>query len=94
MSENPDLKLSQHASLVAFPVIEGDRIRRRAALAHHGLERPIAWLGGVPLGPALSAINPGRPAASILAEWSQFATPAQARAVMDWMIEHEILVSA
>jgi flavin-dependent dehydrogenase len=94
MSENPDLKLSQHASLVAFPVIEGDRIRRRTALAHPGLERPIAWLGGVPLGPALSAINPGRPAASILAEWSQFATPAQARAVLDWMIDHEILVSA
>jgi hypothetical protein len=94
MSDNPDLRLSRHASLVALPVIEGDRIRRRAALAHPELERPIAWLGGIPLGPALSAINPGRPAASILAEWSQFATPAQARALLDWMIEHEILVNA
>jgi hypothetical protein len=86
--------LSQHASLIALPVIEDDRIRRRDALKHPGLERPIAWLGGVPLGPVLSAINPRQPAASIIAEWSRFATPEKARALLDWMIEHEILVRA
>jgi flavin-dependent dehydrogenase len=94
ISGNPDLRLSQHASLVALPVMEGDGIRRRAALVHPGLERPIAWLGGVPLGPVLSVISPRQSAASILAEWSQYATPAQARALLDWMIEHEILVNA
>jgi flavin-dependent dehydrogenase len=94
LSDNPELRLSQHASLIALPVIEDDRIRRRDALKHPGLERPIAWLGGVPLGPVLSAINPRQPAASIIAEWSRFATPEKARALLDWMIEHEILVRA
>jgi 2-polyprenyl-6-methoxyphenol hydroxylase-like FAD-dependent oxidoreductase len=91
ISDNPDLMLSQNARLVALPVIEDDEIRRRTALMHPGLERPVAWLGGVPLGPVLSAIGSKRPAASILAEWSGHATPAQAHALMDWMIEREIL---
>jgi flavin-dependent dehydrogenase len=94
ISDNPDLMLSQNARLVALPVIEGDEIRRRTALMHPGLERPVAWLGGVPLGAVLPAIGSKRPAASILAEWSGYATPAQARALLDWMIEREILVNA
>jgi hypothetical protein len=94
IADNPDLRLSQLASLVALPVIEGDGIRRRAALMHPGLERPIAWLGGVPLAPILSAIHSQQPAAAILTDWSEFATPAQAHAMLDWMIAHEILVSA
>jgi hypothetical protein len=94
ISDNPDLMLSQNARLVAMPVIEGDAIRRRTALMHPGLERPVAWLSGVPLGPFLSTIGTGRPAASILAEWSGYATPARAHALLNWMIEREILVNA
>jgi flavin-dependent dehydrogenase len=94
ISDNPELMLSQNARLVALPVIEGDEIRRRTALMHPGLERPVAWLGGVPLGTVLSAIGSKRPAASILAEWSGHATPAQAHALLDWMIAREILVNA
>jgi flavin-dependent dehydrogenase len=94
ISDNPDLMLSQNVRLVPLPVIEGDEIRRRTALMHPRLERPVAWLGGLPLGPVLSAIGSKRPAASILAEWSGYATPAQAHALLDWMIEREILVNA
>lgn len=94
ISDNPELMLSQNARLVALPVIEGDEIRRRTALTHPGLERPVAWLGGVPLGTMLSAIGSKQPAASILAEWSAYTTPAQAHALLDWMIAREILVNA
>ncbi len=94
ISDNPELMLSQSARLVALPVIEGDEIRRRTALVHPGLECPVAWLGGVPVGPILSAIGSKRPAASILAEWSGHATPAQARGLLDWMIARAILVNA
>jgi hypothetical protein len=94
ISDNPDLVLSQEARLVALPVIEGDEICRRTTLVHPGLERPVAWLGGVALGPVLSAIGSKRSAASLLAEWSGHATPVQARALLDWMIEREILVNA
>jgi flavin-dependent dehydrogenase len=94
LSDDEELVLSPRARLALHPVIEGNRICRRRVLTHPELQRPIGWLGGVALGPALSAIAQGRAASQILADWSREVSPERARAVLIWLIERKILLKS
>lgn len=92
ISDNPDLELSPFANIVTVPVLEGDTVRREAALAHPLLEQPVAWLGGLLIAPVVMAIRRGS-ATSILEMIARLFPKANASGVLEWLIEHEILIS-
>jgi hypothetical protein len=92
ISDNPILRVSPLASIVTAPVLEGDVIRRRAALAHPSLDQPVAWLGGLALAPVIAAIDEPQSANRILELISRQSRGASTHQVLDWLTGHEILV--
>jgi flavin-dependent dehydrogenase len=86
------LRLSPDARLVDHPVIEGEMIRRRPALVHPRLSEPTAFVEGVALSRAIALIGPGNCAATILVQWAPLMPAATARALLAWLIRHDILV--
>jgi flavin-dependent dehydrogenase len=87
------LRLSPDARLVDHPVIEGDMIRRCPALIHPRLSEPTAFAEGIQLSHAIALIGPGNDAATILAQWAPLMPAATARALLGWLIRHDVLVS-
>jgi hypothetical protein len=85
--------LSPDARLVDHPVIEGEVIRRCPALVHPRLSEPTAFVEGVALSRAIALIGPGNRAATILAQWAPLMPAATARALLAWLVRHDILVA-
>ena len=88
------LRLSADSRLVELPAIDGNVIRRRAALCHPSLERPVVWLADAALGPALSVIGTGRRFADILREWSKAMSAETAHRMLQWLLERGVLECA
>lgn len=86
------LRLSSDARLVDHPVIEGAMIRRCPALVHPRLSEPIAFVEGVAVSRAIALIGSGNRAATILAQWAPLMPAATARALLAWLVRHDILV--
>ena len=72
----------------------GDLIETQPALTHPRLDRPVAFLGGVALAPMVEAIGPSVTPDALLARWSSHVVPATGRAVVQWLVDREILVAA
>jgi hypothetical protein len=89
---NPTLSVSPLTSIVTVPVLEGDVIRRRAALAHPSLDQPVAWLGGLALAPVIAAIDKPQSSTRILELISRQSSEGRARQVFDWLTAQGILV--
>jgi 2-polyprenyl-6-methoxyphenol hydroxylase-like FAD-dependent oxidoreductase len=85
------LRLSRDAQLLPIPAIDGDVIRRRLALSHPNLDRPVVWFGGLAIGPALAALSDGRTAASVLADWSRLVPPRVAWEILLQLTAHGIV---
>jgi flavin-dependent dehydrogenase len=83
--------LSANARIENTPVVLGDEIQMRFALAHDELDAPTAFLGNVYLPPLLESIHSGRRAASILKDWSTLYPPDLCRQIMDWLWRHNIV---
>jgi hypothetical protein len=83
--------LSDGARLVQEPCIFGDEIRAHPALVHPGLERPVAFMEGMELGPLLEVIPSCADLAGLLVAWSSRMPPRQARRITAWLIDNHIL---
>jgi len=91
------LRLSAAASLLDTPCIAGDLIETRRALAHPGLERPVAYLDGVEIAPLLETVLPGATLDELAAVWSRrlpSSSPRQAATLAAWLVHQGILVPA
>ena len=91
---NAAVRLCPRARVAEQPVVEGDVIARHPALSHPSLEHPVAWLSGVALTPLLRTLDVARAPAEILASWSGRVGPRAARRILDWLIDHGVVVGA
>jgi flavin-dependent dehydrogenase len=87
------IRLSPDARVDATPVLDGDLVALRPALAHPALERPIAFIDGAPIDALLSAIAAMGTAAATIDAWSRSLAPDRARAALTWLWESGVIVS-
>jgi hypothetical protein len=85
------LRLAADVGIVDAPVINGDVICRQPALVHPSLDRPVAWLGGVPIATVIGAIRSSMTVAELLSEFSGQLTPASIRAALSWLLTRGIV---
>jgi hypothetical protein len=83
--------LSDGARLVSEPCVIGDEICAHPALVHPGLERPVAFVEGMELGPLLVMIPSCADLVGLLAAWSSRMPPRQARRITAWLLDNHIL---
>ncbi len=87
------LHLSAEAVLVPTPIIEDDIVTTRRGLRHPALERPLAFLGEVPIDLLMSAVAGQTTSGALIEAWSRHTTAAQARQILAWMWARRILVA-
>ena len=80
-----DLRISPALKIVEVPVLAGALIRRARALGHPGLERPIAFFGGVALAPLVEDAAGASATDRILLRWKRRVPPETARTIINWM---------
>ncbi len=88
------LWLSADATIGLEPVLDGDFIAPRAALAHPGLDRPLAFVRNVPATRLLQPLRQGRTAAFVLQDWSAQIGPQQAAALLGKLWQRGIVMRA
>ncbi|MDH2380870.1 FAD-dependent monooxygenase [Bradyrhizobium sp. CER78] len=86
------VRLSPDAHLVDHPAIEGDIVRRRPALIHPRLGEPTAFAEGIALSGAITSIEHVYRVPDILARWGSMMPEATARALLDWLVRHDVLI--
>jgi flavin-dependent dehydrogenase len=93
VSDSP-LRLAEGARLVSTPCIRGDLVVPLRALEHPGLERPVAFLGGIELAPLLEALPRRATISEILRKWAERVPSSEAVEVLRWMWRNRILTPA
>lgn len=88
------LRLAAAARIVPVPVIENDRVVPGLALAHPGLERPVAFLANVALVPLLQQTPWGHTAAEIVGHWSHHGPPQRGLDILRWLWARGVVVPA
>jgi flavin-dependent dehydrogenase len=91
---NCSIALSAEAELVDTPCITGDFIESRRALRHPGLERPVAFIGGVEIAPLLEEVQRGRTLLDIVRRWSPSLPMRQGLEVAAWLLARGVLGAA
>lgn len=69
----------------------GDRIERHRALWAPQLSRPVGFLGGVPLGPLVEAVEAAPSLGAALSGWERSLPPGRGRQIVRWLMEHDLL---
>lgn len=90
---NSRVQLSAAAKLVFTPVIQGDLIQSVKALHHPSLERPIAYLGNLPIAPFLNELVAGQTIVELIQRWSKQQSVAICWQVLQWLWSHHIIVN-
>lgn len=88
------LRLSGEAALVATPCVTGDFVRSVPALVHPGIERPVAYFGGVEVSGLLGSLPEGGTAAEIVRAWSARVPPREGFELVSWLYHAGVLVNA
>jgi hypothetical protein len=88
------IKLSDEASLVEMPSIEGNFVRSRRALTHPGLERPLVYLQGTAVAPLLDAIAGTATLGELVRRWSSCLPLREGLEIARWLCESGIVVPA
>jgi hypothetical protein len=88
------VRLSSEARIADLPVIDGAIIRRYPTLSHPALDRPVAWLGPVSIGPILSTLTPEETVASLVRRLANQITENVARQTLNWLLQRDVIVDA
>ena len=83
--------LAADAELSETPCIVGDRVQRRRALTHPGLDRPVAFLGDAELAPLLDALLQSPSLAHAMQRWDAVLPAGRARAIAQWLHARDLL---
>jgi len=87
------VQLSRNAQLVKEPCIAGNEICERTALLHPSLDRPVAFVGGIELGPLLAKLPEKTSIGSLLQLWSAEISLDHAKQVTQWLLSKRVLES-
>ena len=88
------LRLAEDTRLVLTPCIQGDLVVPLRAVEHPGLERAVAFLGGVELAPLLDGLSSVRTAAEVLRQWTGRVPARTAADILLWMWRNQIIIAA
>lgn len=88
------LALSSSARIVSVPTLDGDFVRRRDALAHPSLARPVAFLGPVGLVGLLREIEAGWTGTRIVDRWSRSLPRPRAQEILSWLWSRGVMTPA
>jgi flavin-dependent dehydrogenase len=81
--------LSPEATVEDEPCIVGDLIVLKPALSHPGLERPVAFLGGIELVTLLRPLHAGMALGALMDHWR---IPIGSKpAIAKWLLDHRVL---
>lgn len=86
------IRLSEEARIVDIAVAEGNLIKYRPAVAHSALNRPVAFLDGIPVAALLGAIEPGSTSAAVLEKWARMLPTDKAAAILQWMRSKQLVI--
>lgn len=86
------IQLSEMASLILTPVIQGDYIRLVKALHHPNVGHPIAYLGNVAIAPLLETIIPGQTILELMQQWSKQHDRSTSWQLLQWFWSQNIIV--
>jgi flavin-dependent dehydrogenase len=84
--------LSPRASLLAVPCLQGDLVEAKLALHHPDLDRPVAYLGEIELGPLLDHLHQGTTLRALIQAWSERVTLDRALRIAGWLGDRGLLV--
>jgi flavin-dependent dehydrogenase len=79
------VRLRPGAELRATPCLVGDRIELRRALAHDGLERPVAFLASSELAPLLDGLPASASLADAIRSWDRRLPPGRGHEIARWL---------
>ncbi len=85
------VRLRAPAELRATACRVGDRIERHRALCAPQLERPVGFLGGLPLGPLIETIEAAPSLGTALSGWERSLPPGRGALIASWLIGHGLL---
>jgi flavin-dependent dehydrogenase len=74
------------------PCLVGELVERRAAVVHHALDRPLAFLNGVALAPLLEGLHRPSDIRRLICTWSVTLGAHTATAILRWLLHHQVLV--
>jgi len=86
------VRISDQVRFHQEPCIVQGEIRAQTAISHPGLERPVAFLGGIPIGDLLQPAAETRSLADWTALWAKRVSGDCARQIADWMVSHQVLM--
>ena len=85
------VRLAVGAALRDTPCLVDDRVQRRRALTHPGLDRPVAFLGGAELASLLDVLPEEPSLAHAIRRWNAGLPPGHARAIAEWLHARNLL---
>jgi flavin-dependent dehydrogenase len=72
----------------------GDRIEYRRALCSETLERPVGFLGGLPLAALIDQLQAAPTLHAALRQWQHCLPEGRGRRVLSWLADHDLLEAA
>jgi len=78
--------------VVEQPCLDADFVVARRAVAHPGLDGPVAYLGGQEVAPLLDDMAPGLTALELARAWQGRMPPRAGLATAAWMVERGLLL--
>ena len=85
------LRPSSELRMIEVPVLAGVLVKRAPAISHPALEQPIAYVGGVALGPLIVEAGTASTTEQLIDRWSRHMAPSAAREIAAWMCAVGIL---
>jgi flavin-dependent dehydrogenase len=88
------LRISEKVTFVDAPCLADRFVVRTESLMHPSIGEPVAYFGGLPLGPMMRALSANITASEVVSLWSKTSSPEKAMALLGWCWQHEIAVAA
>jgi flavin-dependent dehydrogenase len=88
------LHLSERASLRSEPVITGDYVSLAPALAHPGLDRPIAFVRNVPIAELTASLRGGAVLPVLMEQWAGRLPEREARNLLATLWSRNVIEAA
>lgn len=85
------VRLRAPAELRSVACRVGDRIERHRALCRPGWDRPVGYLGGLPVGSLVDELHAAPNLGSAVSGWERSLPPGRAAQVLSWFLDHNLL---
>jgi flavin-dependent dehydrogenase len=85
-------RLSQQVSFAKEACLIGGEIRPQTAISHPNLDRPLAFLSGIPIDLLLRPNLGARSEGAWVEHWAHVVPRVRAKQILNWLIEQHILV--